>query len=74
MQIKSIILNQFRGFEQAKFDFYPGMNLLLGINGVGKSSVLDALRIMLSQVLPLLTVSKSRAITFDLTQVGFLNT
>lgn len=65
MQLKSLILTQFRGFEQAKIDFYPGMNLLLGINGVGKSTVLDALRIMLSQVLPKLTASKSRAITFD---------
>jgi predicted ATP-binding protein involved in virulence len=65
MQIKNLTLTQFRGFEQAKIDFYPGMNLLVGINGVGKSTILDALRIMLSQVLPKFTVSKSRAITFD---------
>jgi predicted ATP-binding protein involved in virulence len=65
MQLKNLSLNQFRGFEQAKLDFYPGMNLLLGINGVGKSTVLDALRIMLSQVLPQLTASKSKAIIFD---------
>lgn len=65
MQLKNLTLTQFRGFEQTKIDFYPGMNLLVGINGVGKSTILDALRIMLSQVLPKLTVSKSRVITFD---------
>lgn len=35
MQLKNLTLTQFRGFEQTKIDFYPGMNLLVGINGVG---------------------------------------
>ena len=60
MKIKRLELTNFRIFEQATFDFQPGMNLLIGINGVGKSSVLDALRMLLSQTLPMFSVSKSR--------------
>ena len=48
MKLKRLILANFRIFEQATFDFHPGMNLLVGINGTGKSSVLDALRMLLS--------------------------
>lgn len=49
MKLKSLILANFRIFEQATFDFRPGMNLLVGINGTGKSSVLDALRMLLAK-------------------------
>ena len=50
MKLKRLELTNFRVFEQATFDFQPGMNLLVGINGAGKSSVLDALRIILSKI------------------------
>lgn len=69
MQITRLTLTQFRAFEQVTFEFHPGMNLLVGINGVGKSTVLDALRIMLSQVLPKLTASKSKPIAFETTDI-----
>ena len=65
MQLKRLNITQFRAFEQAEFEFQPGMNLLVGINGAGKSTVLDALRIMLSQILPKFTASKSKSIAFD---------
>ena len=48
MKLKRLTLANFRVFEQATFDFQPGMNLLVGINGTGKSSVLDALRMVLA--------------------------
>ena len=64
MQLKQLTLTQVRLFEQAKFDFQPGMNLLVGINGAGKSTVLDVLRIMLSQALPKFTASRSKPIAF----------
>ena len=51
MKLKRLELTNFRVFEQATFDFQPGMNLLVGINGAGKSSVLDALRLLLSRAL-----------------------
>ena len=49
MKLKRLTLAHFRIFEQATFDFQPGMNLIVGINGTGKSSVLDALRMLLSK-------------------------
>lgn len=71
MQIKSLTLTQFRAFDQATFEFQPGMNLLVGINGVGKSTILDAIRILLSQVLPKFTASKSKPITFTARDIKF---
>lgn len=56
MQINTLTLTNFRGFEQAEFQFQPGINLIVGLNGVGKSTVLDALCIALSRVLPEFTV------------------
>jgi predicted ATP-binding protein involved in virulence len=41
------------------------MNLLVGVNGAGKSTVLDVLRVMLSQSLPRFTASRSRPIPFE---------
>jgi predicted ATP-binding protein involved in virulence len=69
MQIKSLTLTQFRAFEQATFEFQPGMNLLVGINGVGKSSVLDALRISMSRVLPQFTAYQDRRINFEVDDI-----
>lgn len=43
MWIERLELENFRGFEQLALTFRPGANLLLGTNGAGKSSVLDAL-------------------------------
>lgn len=65
MQVTSLRLSQVRGYEQAEFQFQPGMNLIVGVNGVGKSTVLDALRIMLVQALPRLTGIRMRSKNFD---------
>jgi hypothetical protein len=40
------------------------MNLLVGINGVGKTTVLDSIRICLSKVIPSISCSKSRPLAF----------
>ena len=65
MQINHLTLTNFRAFEQAKFEFQPRMNLLIGINGVGKSTVLDALRIALSRVLPKFTACIETRLSFS---------
>lgn len=65
MNIKRLQLARMRAFEQVELDFDPGMNLLVGVNGVGKTTVLDALRICLSKILPAVTSSRSRPIPFD---------
>ena len=51
MYINQLTLENFRAFRNATFDFRPfdgqlnNLYLLVGVNGVGKSSALDALRI-----------------------------
>lgn len=65
MQLKRLELAQVRVFEQATFDFLPGMNLLVGVNGAGKSTVLDVLRILLSQTLPTFTAARIKPLTFN---------
>jgi len=51
MTINTLELTNVRGFTYAKLEFQPGFNLIVGINGVGKTTVLESLRIVLSQIL-----------------------
>ncbi len=48
MQIKSLTLKNFRGFKDTEITFSEGLTVLVGVNGAGKSSVLDALAMLLS--------------------------
>jgi predicted ATP-binding protein involved in virulence len=64
MRIKRLQVVNLRAFEQAEFNFEKGMNLLVGVNGVGKTTVLDALCICLSKILPNVTASRSRPLPF----------
>jgi len=46
MHIRSIKLLNFKSHEQLSVRFNPGINILLGKNGVGKTSLLDAIHIL----------------------------
>ena len=50
MRVTRLKLANLRVIEAAEFRFQPGFNLIVGVNGVGKSSVLDALGVCLSAV------------------------
>lgn len=65
MKITSLKLTNIRSIETAEFRFKPGFNLIVGVNGVGKSTVLDALRICLSRILPSTTESRAKPLSFD---------
>lgn len=65
MRIKRLQVVNLRVFEQAEFEFTPGMNLLVGVNGVGKTTVLDSIRICLSKIIPNISASRSRKESFD---------
>ncbi|WP_407535113.1 AAA family ATPase [Elizabethkingia miricola] len=51
MRINTLELTNVRGFTHAKLDFQPGFNLIVGINGVGKTTVLETLRVSLTHIL-----------------------
>lgn len=48
MEFKSACIKNFKGIKDLNLEFKPGVNILLGGNGVGKTSVLEALSIALS--------------------------
>lgn len=43
MQITSLRLHNFRNYEEREFFFEPGINLIVGENGKGKTNLLEAL-------------------------------
>ena len=45
MRIDHITLKSFRGFESLELDLHPQCTVLIGVNGSGKSSVLDGLAV-----------------------------
>jgi predicted ATP-binding protein involved in virulence len=51
MIIKKLNLTNFRGIASQNLAFRPHINVLSGINGAGKSSVLEALAILLSRLI-----------------------
>lgn len=65
MRITKLDVTNLRGFAQASFEFDPSFTLLVGVNGVGKSSVLEALRISLSRIMPKFTASRAGPLAFS---------
>ncbi|MCP5452899.1 MAG: AAA family ATPase, partial [Spirochaetaceae bacterium] len=47
MNIHSLTLRNFRRYVAADFAFHPRFTVLIGENGLGKTTVLDALSILL---------------------------
>ena len=45
MKITNITLKNFKCFSSASLLLHPRMNVLVGVNGTGKSSMLEALRV-----------------------------
>jgi predicted ATP-binding protein involved in virulence len=59
MFVKQLQIRAFRGIESLDLRFHPGVNVLIGVNGVGKSSVIQCLTILLSSYIEKLkTLSK----------------
>ena len=52
MKIKSVTLTHFRGIQEMTLSLSPTMNVLAGVNGAGKSSILNAVTILLSRIPP----------------------
>jgi predicted ATP-binding protein involved in virulence len=65
MIVTKLKLTNVRGVEAAEIVFKAGLNLIVGVNGVGKTTALDVLRICFSRVLPGLTPSRAKAMSFQ---------
>lgn len=65
MKLQKLSLANFRGFQQIGIEFDPTLTVIAGINGIGKSGILHALTILLSQVLPAITPSKAKSRLFS---------
>lgn len=50
MKVKKLELKNFRGIHEMTLDFSDHVNVLVGMNGAGKTSILDAVAIMLSHL------------------------
>lgn len=51
MKIDKIILNNFRGFKQAILDLDSNCNVIIGINGTGKTALLEGLKISIGSLM-----------------------
>jgi DNA replication and repair protein RecF len=47
MYLRSLHLQQFRNYEDAYFEFVPGLNLICGPNAQGKTSLLEAIHYLM---------------------------
>lgn len=50
MNVRSLGIKNFRCFDNAYMYFHPQFNLIVGINGTGKTAILEALRIMIGSL------------------------
>ena len=50
MKVESLSIHEFRGIRDLELSFGDGVNVLLGVNGVGKSGVLDCAAVLLSRL------------------------
>ncbi|MCH5232033.1 MAG: DNA replication and repair protein RecF [Muribaculaceae bacterium] len=61
MNLKGIEILNFKNIEGATLEFSPGVNCLLGMNGMGKTNLLDAIH-LLSMARPMSSVADSSLI------------
>jgi predicted ATP-binding protein involved in virulence len=64
MKLERLSLANCGGFEQIDINFEKDVTLIAGVNGVGKSTLLRTLAILLSRAMPEFTPSRSTAIYF----------
>ena len=48
MYLKELEVSNFKMFDNIKLEFEPGFNILLGDNGVGKTTILEAASVAIS--------------------------
>ena len=69
MKVTRLKLTNIRAIETADLRFRPGFNLVAGINGVGKTTVLDALAVCLSAVIRRANVLRGHFVRFNVNDI-----
>lgn len=70
MRVRELVLSNFRAFgEQAPFAFSDRVTVIAGVNGKGKTAVMDALALLASRLLPLISPARSGYRTMAPTEV-----
>ncbi len=69
MILTRLKITNLRAIENAEFLFQPGFNLIVGVNGVGKTTVLDALRICQSRILRSWPKPRAKPISFEIEDI-----
>lgn len=64
MRVARLKLANVRAIEAAEFHFRPGINLVAGVNGVGKTTILDALAVCLSAIIGRARERRRSAVSF----------
>lgn len=64
MILHKLNLANFRAFKQIEVEFERDLNVIAGVNGVGKTAILDAIAVMFSRALPEFTVSTAKPRSF----------
>lgn len=64
MKLENLSIAHCGGFEQLDIAFESDVTLIAGVNGVGKSTVLHALAVLLSRAMPEFTPSRSMPLYF----------
>ena len=62
MKLQKLTLENFRGFKHFECEFKPGINVLVGLNGHGKTSILDAVSVAYGQFMSGFGTSTDRPI------------
>jgi predicted ATP-binding protein involved in virulence len=74
MRLKEVDIHNFRGIENCHLQFHDGMNLIIGKNGVGKTSILEAIAVGLGGFISGLDGVSTRNFTQDEIRVQYAKT
>jgi len=58
MILKELVVSNYRAFRDERFQFSERVTVIAGVNGRGKSAILDGLALLLSRLLPQVTPAK----------------
>ena len=72
MKATHLKLTNVRAIASAEFHFHPRFNLVVGVNGVGKTTVIEALAVSLSEIIKRITKFRIRTESFgaDAIRIG----